>query len=181
MVLDTQNLSVSEFDAWVHEAENLDTPYEYIGGEIVEVVSNSKSSKIASIIGGFIAVYVVQNDLGHTTGADGGYQVGDERYIPDTGFISKQRMSQMESASYISIAPDLALEVISPTDSQRQITIKVANYLVAKTTVWLVYPDDKEIEIYQPDQPVRKLTEQDILEGGTVLPGFTLPLKTVFV
>ena len=180
MVLDVQNISVAEFDEWVHHPENIEQNYEYIRGEIVEVVSNSKSSKIGSILGGFIAVHVHKNDLGHTTGADGGYQVGDERYIPDAGFISKARMPEFEDASYLSIAPDLAVEVVSPTDSQRLITVKVANYLTAGTTVWLVYPDEKEIEVYAPKMAVVKLTEDDELDGGDLLPDFKLSLKTLF-
>lgn len=180
MVLNSQKISVHEFDMWVHQPENVDTQYEFIGGEIVEVVSNSKSSNTGLLIGSFITVHVHNHDLGHTTGADGGYQVGDERYIPDMGFISKARMPELENASYISIAPDLALEVISPTDTTRQITAKVANYLAAQTTVWLVYPHDEEIEIYAPAQAMVKLTKDDELDGGTILPDFKLSLQTVF-
>lgn len=180
MVLDARKISVAEFDEWVHRPENIEHNYEYIRGEIVAMVSNSKSSKIGSIIGGFIAVHVHNNDLGHTTGADGGYQIGDERYIPDVGFISKVRMPEFEDASYLSIAPDLAVEVVSPTDSQRLLTVKIANYLVAGTTVWVVYPDEKVIEIYTPHTPVVKLTIEDELDGGDLLPGFKLSLKIVF-
>ncbi len=180
MVLDIQKLSVAEFDEWVFNPQNIEHNYEYIRGEILEVVSNSISSKIGSILGGFIAVHVHKNNLEHTTGADGGYQVGDERYIPDAGFVSKARMPEFEDAPYLSIAPDLAVEVISPTDSQRLITVKVANYLVAGTTVWVVYPDEKEIEIYAPNMAVVKLTEDDELNGGNLLPDFKLSLNELF-
>lgn len=180
MVINAQTMSVSEFDEWVHNPQNRDTNYEYIGGEIVAVVSNSKSSNLGLLIGSFVTVFVHTNALGHTTGSDGGYEVGDERYIPDMGFISKARMPKLESAAYLSKAPDLAIEVVSPTDSSRQITIKVGNYLAAKTTVWVVYPEDEEVEIYAPNQPVQKLTKTDTLDGGSILPGFKLPLKTIF-
>ena len=180
MVLDVQKISVAEFDDWVHHPENIAHDYEYIRGEVVEVVSNSKSSKIGSILGGFIAVHVHNNDLGHTTGADGGYQIGDERYIPDVGFVSKARMPEFEDASYLSIAPDLAVEVVSPTDSQRLLTVKIANYLTVGTTVWVVYPDEKEIEIYAPKTAVITLTETDELGGGQLLPNFRLSLNILF-
>lgn len=180
MVINTQTMSVSEFDEWVHYPQNKDTNYEYIGGEIVAVVSNSKSSNLGLLIGSFVTMFVHTNDLGYTTGSDGGYAVGDERYIPDMGFISKARMPVLENAAYLSNAPDLAVEIISPTDSSRQITIKVGNYLAAQTTVWVVYPEDEEIEIYTPNQPVQKLTKNDTIDGGTVLTGFKLPLKTIF-
>lgn len=180
MVLNAQKITVTEFDEWVHLPENIETHYEFIGGDIVQVVSNSKSSNLGMFIGSFITMYVHTNKLGHTTGADGGYQVGDERYIPDTGFISKERMPELESASYISVAPDLALEVVSPSDSQRLLMIKIGNYLAEQTTVWVVYPEEQEIEIYAPNTSVIKLTKDDTLEGGGVLPGFQLPLKTIF-
>jgi len=180
MVFDAQKISSHQFDEWVHQLENADTNYELISGKIVRVVSNSKSSNLGLLIGSFVTIFVHQHDLGHTTGADGGYEVGDERYIPDMGFISKARMPQLEETAYLSKAPDLAVEIISPTDSSRQITIKVGNYLAAQTTVWVVYPEDEEIEIYAPNQPVMKLTKDDELDGGTILPGFKLPLKTIF-
>ena len=179
MVFNTK-MSVSDFDKWLFLPDNIDNNYEYIGGEILEMVSNSKSSKIGSILGGFIAVHVHNHDIGHTTGADGGYQVGDERYIPSAGYVSKARMPEFEEVAYLSIAPDLAVEVVSPTDSQRLLTVKIANYLVAGTTVWVVYPDEKEIEIYAPNCPVVKLGEDDELDGGDLLPDFKLALKALF-
>lgn len=180
MVLDIQKMTVSEFDAWVLLPENIEHNFEYIRGETVPVVSNSKSSKIGLLIGSFITVYVESNDLGHTTGADGGYQVQDERYIPDVGFITKARMPVLEDASYISIAPDLAVEVVSPTDSQRLLTVKIGNYLAAGTTIWVVYPDEKAVDIYAPNQAVVLLEGEDTLEGRSLLPNFRLALKTVF-
>lgn len=147
MVLETQKMIVSDFDKWVHFPENIGEDFEYIRGEIVPVVSNSKSSKLGLLIGSYITIHVEANDLGHTTGADGGYQVQGERYIPDVGFISKSRMPILENASYISIAPDLAVEVVSPTDSQRLLTVKIGNYLAAGTIVWVVYPDEEAIDM----------------------------------
>ncbi|MEO1291039.1 MAG: Uma2 family endonuclease, partial [Chloroflexota bacterium] len=112
--------------------------------------------------------------------ADGGYQVKDERYIPDVGFISKDRMSILEDSAYISKAPDLAVEVVSPTDSQRLLTVKIGNYLAAGTTVWVVYPDDEAIDIYTPNQSVKRLEKTDTLEGGVILPEFSLKLTKIF-
>lgn len=180
MVLETQKMAVDEFDEWVHLPENIEQDFEYIRGEIVPVVSNSKSSKIGLLIGSYITVYVESNDSGHTTGADGGYQVQNERYIPDVGFISKQRMPELEDASYISIAPDLAVEVVSPTDSQRLLTVKIGNYLSAGTTVWVVYPDEEAIDVYVPNQAVNRLEKDATLDGGDTSPGFKLSLNKIF-
>lgn len=180
MVLETQKMTVSNFDRWVYLPENIEEDFEYIRGEIVPVVSNSKSSKLGLLIGSYITVHVEANDLGHTTGADGGYQVQRERYIPDVGYISKARMPVLENASYISIAPDLAVEVVSPTDSQRLLTVKIGNYLSAGTTVWVVYPDEEALDIYAPNQAVNRLEKDATLEDSSILPGFKLPLKKIF-
>jgi len=180
MVLETQKMVVSDFDQWVHLPENIDREFEYIRGEIVPVVSNSKSSKIGLLIGSYIIVHVESHDSGHTTGADGGYQVQNERYIPDVGFISKKRMPVLEDASYISITPDLAVEVVSPTDSQRLLTVKIGNYLAAGTTVWVVYPDEEAIDVYAPNQAVNRLEKENTLDGRNILPEFKLPLDKIF-
>ena len=71
-----QRMTVEAFDVW---ARGQDRDYEYIRGEALEVVSNNYSSQVGILIGGMLAVYVTQNQLGHVTGADGGYQVMGER------------------------------------------------------------------------------------------------------
>lgn len=180
MVLDAQKLNVTEFDEWVNLPQNIEDSFEYIRGEIIKVVSNSRSSKIGILIGSYITLHVVKNNLGHTTGADGGYQVQGERYIPDVGFISYKRLPEMEDSAYISIAPDLAVEVVSPTDSQRLLTVKIANYLSAGTVVWVVYPDESAIDVYVPSKAVTRLEKTDTLSGGDVLPNFELLLGEIF-
>ena len=72
------------------------------------------------------------------------------------------------------------MEVVSPTDSQRLLTVKIGNYLAAGTTVWVVYPDEKAVDIYALNQSVKRLEKEDSLEGGNILPGFKLELKKVF-
>lgn len=180
MVLNALKLSVAEFDEWVSQPQNIEENFEYIRGEVIKVVSNSRSSKIGILIGSYITLHVVKNNLGHTTGADGGYQVQGERYIPDVGFISYERLPEMEDSAYISIPPDLAIEVVSPTDSQRLLTVKIANYLSAGTVVWVVYPDESAIDVYVPNEAVTRLEKADTLTGGDVLPDFELSLVEIF-
>jgi Uma2 family endonuclease len=160
--------------------ENKDKHLEFIGGEIVEVVSNNFASKISARILAKISNHVEAHDLGHVTGADGGYNVSGERYMPDVGFISKKRQPKSSHDTWNPQAPDLAVEVVSPTDRTKPITDKVANYLSAGTLVWYVYPDDQEVKVYEPGQPVKTLGLNDVLDGGKVLPDFTLALKDIF-
>ena len=181
MVIDAQRISVDAFDKLVFLPENADKLLEYIGSEVVvKVVSNNRPSRVAMLIGSYMTIYAQQNDLGRTTGSDGGYRVNGERYIPDAAFISKTRQPDPNADAYNPLAPDLAIEVLSPSDDMKHVRIKLTNYLLAGTVVWLVDPEQGHIEVYEPGQKPRVLTAADTLEGGTVLPGFSLPLKGVF-
>jgi Uma2 family endonuclease len=117
---------------------------------------------------------------GHVTGEQGGYMVAGERYAPDAAFLSKEKQPTLAREGYNPIPLDLAIEVISPTDSERNIAIKVANYLAVGTVVWVMRPEVKEVEVFVPNQPVQVLTVDDVLDGGEVLPGFTLAVKALF-
>jgi Uma2 family endonuclease len=114
------------------------------------------------------------------TGEAGGYTVGDERYIPDVAFISKTRQPEPCRLAYNPLPPDLAVEVLSPTDDPRYVRVKIGNYLGAGVVVWVVDPDTKTVEIYTPGQPVQRLTISGVLEGGAVLPGFRMPVSEMF-
>lgn len=174
------DMPVERFDEWVLQPENAEQNYEYILGEISEVISNGFSSEIGILVGGFVAVYVLQNGLGHVTGADGGYMVMGERYIPDAAFISKQRQPKASKVAYNPLAPDLAIEVLSPTDEEEKVRAKIANYLAAGTTLWLFDPVKARAYVHQPGKRVIRLNRLDVLDGGTLLPGFTLELATIF-
>jgi Uma2 family endonuclease len=170
-----------DFDRFALLPENRDRLFEFIAGEIVEVVSNPLSSNIAAIMSAFISIFVIQHNLGHVTGADGGYMLGRERYIPDVGFISYKRQRVLASDDgYNPLAPDLAVEVLSPGNLEVDMEIKIANYLAGGTVVWRVKPIEQQIAVFVPGAPVKIFGIDDILDGGEVLPGFSLPLKEIF-
>ncbi|GAB4521342.1 MAG: Uma2 family endonuclease [Anaerolineae bacterium] len=175
-----RTVTLEDFEAFINQPEHRDSTFEFIDGRIVEVVSNNLSSQIAMFIGAMILVFVLEKDLGWVTGADGGYRVAGERYIPDVGFISKVRQPAISRAAYNPLAPDLAVEVLSPGNDAGDIRIKIVNYLRAGTTVWLVDPEAKQVEVYTPGEAPRTLYESDTLNGGAVLPGFTLAVKALF-
>lgn len=173
-------MTLAEFDKWA--SEQYDRNYEFIGGEVVEVVSNSLVSRVTFKIGGFLFAYLQAHPIGEATTADGGYMVNGERYIPDIGFIRAERMTSYEEGAYYPIAPDLAVEVISnPNNHQemRDLRIKLVNYLSAGTTVWVIDPFNRIAEIYTPNQPIQIFDDTGMLSGGTVLPNFSLALRDV--
>ena len=131
----------------------------------------------------YIGNFVDEHDLGHVTGEAGGYKIGfGERYAPDVAYVSKDRQAELNTSGYNDVPPNLAVEVEYPTDlaSEKRLRYKVTNYLNVGTTVWVVYPETKTVEIYVPGQSVQFLSENDTLTGGDVLKGFSVPLREVF-
>lgn len=180
MVLQTKLITAQEFDRVAALPENRDRRLELIAGEIIEVVSNSYSSRIAAAIVGELRAFTKPRRLGGVTGADGGYVVAGERYIPDAAFISAERQPEGSHEAYNPLAPDLAVEVLSPGDEQATLRRKLTNYLYAGTTVWVIDPEARTVEVHSPGQPLQVIHAAGILSGEPVLPGFSLPLADIF-
>ncbi|MBC6935258.1 MAG: Uma2 family endonuclease [Chloroflexi bacterium] len=175
-------LAIEEFDRFALLPENADKILEYIGGEVVEVPSNPYASKISGIISGELYIFLKGRNLGHLTGEAGGYRVSGERYAPDVAFIAYDRQPELVIEGYNPNPPDLAVEVDFPStyQSQKELRTKVVNYLAAGTMVWVVLPETKQVEVYVPGQPMKLLGLDGTLDGGNVLPGFTLAVKDIF-
>lgn len=182
MVVQRQYLTLEEFDRILALPENADKLFEYIDGEIVEVPSNPYSSYLGSRILRRLAAFVEEHNLGYTTGEAGGYIVSGEKYAPDVAYISKFKQPKLAREGYNPNPPDLAVEVDFPSTylSQKNLRTKVVNYLAAGTIVWLVLPETREVEVYIPNKPKRTVGIDGVLDGGDVLPGFTLPVKDIF-
>lgn len=180
MVTLEKKMTAEDFDRWIMLPENVDRNYEFIGGAIIEVVSNNYSSKITGLITGYLVLFVTPRQMGDITVTDGGYMVNGERYMPDVAFISRARQPSPSHDAYNPNAPDLAVEVLSPSNSGSQMRVKITNYLLAGTTVWVVDPELKQIEIYTPGQTPRVLGIDDTLDGGSTLPGFQLDIGDLF-
>ncbi len=173
-------LTVAEFEEIAGLPENADKRLEFIGGEVIEGVSTNDASMLAARILGKMGTFVESKNLGWLTGADGGYMVFGERYIPDVAFISRVKQPKPSHETYNSNAPDLAVEVISPSDALSSMTDKIVGYLAAGTVVWGIYPDEQQAKIYEPGKSARTISIDGVLDGGEILPGFTLSLKDLF-
>lgn len=176
--------TVEEFEQLAALPENADKRLEWIDGVIYEVTSNSESSALGMNIGSYVGFFVLQNNLGRVRGADGGYMVDGERFVPDFSFVSAKRQVKDPRVTYNPICPDFAVEVISPSDLEHpteRIQKKLEAYQRAKIPLlWMVYPERKAIAIYVNGEYVRTAGIDDVLDGGDVLPGFTLPVKQIF-
>lgn len=172
--------TAAEFERFASLPENVDRRLELVEGEIVEVVSSGYSSETAANLLAAIKLFAGGHKLGRVTGADGGYVVSGERYIPDVAFISFARQPEPSHAAYNHQPPDLAVEVLSPSDDPAALRIKIVNYLRAGTTVWVVDPIKQMVECYVPNASPRTLTVDDTLDGGDVLPGFEIAVRDIF-
>jgi Uma2 family endonuclease len=179
-VLEAKQLTVEEFEQIAALPENADKRLEFIGGRIVEVVSSNYSSLLASFVGTMVNMFVLQHRLGFVSTTDGGYAIGTERYIPDVAFITFAKQPEPLIKPYVPVAPDLAVEVLSPSNDDSEITDKVVSYLMAGVLVWIADPERKIIKVYAPNESPKTLTLDDTLDGGKVLPGFTLSVRSLF-
>jgi len=102
--------------------------------------------------------------------------------IPDLAFLTNERVLQIEPDRDIEGGPDLAIEVLSPSDTASAMRRKTKQYFGAGTKiVWLVFPETREVEVWESESgPARVLKDQDTLEGASLLPGFSLTVGTLF-
>jgi len=169
--------------------EYADCELELIDGEIIIMSpSSAKPSIIGAIILRYIGAFVAEHDLGYVSGADGAYELSPGNTLaPDVGFVSRARLPTMPER-FFPLAPDLAVEVVSPTDSVKKTLRKVSKYLAAGTKLaWVFYPDDRTVDVCRPAPEGtqsamlrEELTIDDILDGGETLPGFRLAVHDVF-
>ncbi len=158
---------------------------ELIRGVIVEMApTDDVHGLLAAWLLYMIMGHVLAHDLGDVAAAETGYVLfaGPPQTVlaPDIGFVSKARRSQL-TGKYYPIAPDLAVEVVSPGDTARDVREKVELYLQYGTSlVWVVYPDSRLVDVFRPGQPAEKYGVDRELDGGNVLPGFRLPVKDLF-
>jgi Uma2 family endonuclease len=143
-----------------------------------------RESHVASELARLLASFVIEHDLGYCTGADDIVRAmpGLVRG-PDLTFVSwatrPERVVPQEQIS--TKVPDLAVEVLSPSNTRKEMQIKLKEYFLGGVKlVWLIDPEARTAETYTAPDKVTAITAGGTLDGGTVLPGFSLPLATLF-
>jgi Uma2 family endonuclease len=127
-----------------------------------------------------IATHVKANGLGQVYAAKTGFQLDvDTVFAPSTSFVRRTGVDQ--SSEFITGAPDLAVEVHEDGRSLIQLMRKVKQYFAAGThTVWIVYPDRKEVQILDTKGADILLQDNDLIEAPELLPGFSTAISEFF-
>ncbi len=161
-----------------------DRLFELIDGTLVEKAAGWKESELAIIIATLLRNFVAEHHLGKVFGSDGMVRLEPEQIrIPDVAFISKQRFAGRTPApgAFWELGCDLAVEVISPSNTRREMERKLGDYFAAGVRlVWLVYFKTREVVAHTSPNQAAILRGEDILEGGDVLPGFSIPVDQLF-
>lgn len=159
--------------------------YELVEGELRRMQPTSgEHSRVELYVAFWLMSFVYLHRLGKVYGSDTGFRLKrspDTVLCPDTSFVRTERVPQDDRSGIMELAPDLAVEVISSSNTINEMDDKVAAYLEAGTSlIWVVRPKRRQVRVYTPDGLIRILGADDVPDGGNVLPGFSLPVVDVF-
>lgn len=158
--------------------------YELVDGIIMEKPMGLPEAALATAISAPLWNWVAPRKLGIVVGADGMMRLapGLIRYA-DVSFMKASRFpnGKVQRIQVPDLVPDLAVEVLSPSNTKREMAGKRRHYFThGAQLVWMVDPQTRTVEVFiAPDQSV-VLTEEQTLDGGDVLPGFQLPIRDIF-
>jgi Uma2 family endonuclease len=157
--------------------------YELVKGRLIEMSPTGKPHGLLTAeIATLLNIFVRQHGLGRVYGAETGFRVAsdpDTVYGVDVAFVSTAR--DQEGEGYFEGAPDLAVEVYSPGNTQTEIQEKVEAYFSAGCRlVWTFYPKSRTVYVYRSPHEVAIMGEAEILDGGDVLAGFSVKIAEIF-
>jgi Uma2 family endonuclease len=161
--------------------------HELIRGEVVTMpLPGGRHGAIALEIGRLIANHVRANKLGATYAAETGFLIErdpDTVRGADAPFVRRERLPEItDPDKHVPFAPDLAVEVVSPSDRSDEVAEKAASWLAAGARlVWVVSPGDRTVTIHSAAAGPSTLGEAETLDGGAVLPGFRCPVRELFL
>jgi len=181
----TVNQRMTAEDLW-EMAEVPGKRFELVRGELVEVPgAGGEHGFLALWVGALLLRFVMERDLGVVCGDSTSYVLHhdpDVVRIPDVSFVAKARVPETGvPMGFWPFAPDLAVEIVSPTDRAEDVHSKVLEYLEAGTRlVWVLWPRDRRVTVYTSAAAAYELDVDGVLDGGEVLPGFQAEVSGLF-
>jgi Uma2 family endonuclease len=157
---------------------------ELVDGTLVEKPMGFRESRLAAVLGHFVEDYLEANNIGMTAGEQGVLRLapGQSR-APDLSFIAWDKLPNREcpTDAVPRVVPDLAVEVLSASNTREEMARKRAEYFAAGVKlVWEVDPDARTVAVYTDPTTFTTLDETQSVEGSSVLPGFTLSIRRWF-
>jgi Uma2 family endonuclease len=158
--------------------------YELVDGVLVEKAMGVQESYLAAVLVYLLSEFAFRHDRGFVLGADGLTRLAPGLIrIPAVSFVSWQRLParQVPRVPILGIAPDLAVEVLSPGNTPQEMDRKGRDYFAAGVSlVWHVEPAARTVRVFTASDRSTLLHEGQDLTGDPVLPGFVLPLRELF-
>ncbi len=179
-------------DLLIHTADDLfEMPDDGFRYELVKGVLNKMSpaggehGEICLFLGGNLMQHVRQHRLGRTYAAETGFKIEanpDTVLAPDVAFVARDRLQGIrDRRKFVPLAPDLAIEVLSPDDTERKSMQKANEWLSAGSrAVILVNPRNQTVTLHRPSAQAVVLTTRDQLEVPEIVPGWSVSVADIF-
>jgi Uma2 family endonuclease len=168
----------------IHVQDHEGVSCELIDGTLVEKTVGLLESGLGMFLGRLLGEFVDSHNLGIVTGMDGTFELMPHLVrIPDVAFTSWDRLPgrRYPTAPVPAIAPNLAVEVLSRSNTPGEMALKRRDYFAAGVElVWEVDPPSRMVAVYTSPTAMRTLTVADTLDGAPVLPGFAVGVDAVF-
>jgi Uma2 family endonuclease len=180
-VLDTQHVTAEQLGLMPNDKD-----FELVDGQLVERPMGNKSAWVAQELIYYLGHYVREHRLGWVFGAEAGYRLDPSRpnHIrkPDVSFVRFGRLpNEQPAVTYDNLAPDLAVEVLSPNDTVLELDEKIEEYLGADVKlVWIINPELRTLTVHRLDRSSGTLRNGDEIDGEAVIPGFRCQLSRIF-
>ncbi|ETW96798.1 Uma2 family endonuclease [Candidatus Entotheonella palauensis] len=164
---------------------------EIVDGQWIQATEDNMAGELHGAIATNLIValgtFVKTHQLGRVYPADTTYILSEDDQgvqlmrLPDVSFVAASRVKTENRQSYYQLAPDLAIEIISPSERAVDIRAKLRDYLRAGVRqVWQVYPETQEVMVYLPDGTMQTYEMGQIIPGADVLPSLELPVEDIF-
>jgi len=157
--------------------------YELVDGELHHMSpAGARHGRLVLRLAAKLVAFVTEGRLGEVFDGQTGFRLPDGNLrSPDISFVAAARLPQGVPAGFLHVAPDLAVEVLSPSDRASDLAHKVAEYLaVGVRLLWVIDLEKGTAVLYRPGSPPRTVREDGVLDGEDVLPGFSCPLAALF-
>lgn len=181
----TQQKTLLTADEFYEFCCHNDGRYELVDGRVVELApANEEHGEVALNIGTEFNLYSRQHGIGRG-GVEIGYRLRQNPDVvrgPDVSFNVRSRVEgERPLRTFVSGAPDIAVEVFSPSNTEAEMARKVAEYLAAGSRrVWVTYTSNRSVTVHRDDGATITYTGDEVITDEELLPGFSLPLSEIF-